>query len=112
VKVNLVGNRSNASGLGSKVEVVSGGLRLIRTVKQLPVEIGVGKAQMLDSFLVHWFNWPQGSAQVPFTCAEPLLALELTIQEGSCPYLYAWNGQRYEFGHRHFGGIALGIAGG
>lgn len=109
VKVNLVGNRSNSSGLGSKIEIVSGGLRLIRTVKQLPVEVGVGKAQFLDSFLVHWFNWPQGSAQVPFTCNEPLLALELTIQEGSCPYLYAWNGDRYEFITDILGASPLGL---
>ena len=85
VKVRMVGTRSNASGIGCKVEIETGGLRLIRTVHRLPVEVGVGKYQKLDSFLVHWFNWPQGSAEVPFNCKEPLLASELTIQEGSCP---------------------------
>jgi hypothetical protein len=32
VKVQLYGNRSNASGLGCKIEIETGGLRLIRTV--------------------------------------------------------------------------------
>ena len=43
VKVQMVGNRSNASGIGTKIEIETGGLRLIRTVQQLPVEIGVGE---------------------------------------------------------------------
>jgi Flp pilus assembly protein TadD len=97
VKVRLFGNRSNASGLGCKVEIAAGGLRLARTVQRLPVELGVGKHQKLDSFLVHWLNWPQGSAELPFDCKEPVLALELTLQEGSCPYLYAWDGKRFRF---------------
>ncbi len=109
VKVQLMGNRSNASGLGCKVEIQTGGLRLFRTVQHLPVEIGVGKYQRLDSYLVYWFNWPQGAAEVPVNCQEPLLALELTIQEGSCPYLYAWDGQRFQFVTDILGGAPLGL---
>ena len=109
VKLQLMGNRSNASGIGCKVEIETGGLRLLRTVQHLPVEVGVGKYQMLDSFLVHWFNWPQGSAQVPFNCTEPLLALELSIQEGSCPYLYAWDGKRFRFVTDILGAAPLGL---
>jgi Tfp pilus assembly protein PilF len=109
VKVHLFGNRSNASGLGCRVEIESGGLRLIRTVQQLPVEIGVGKYQKLDSFLVHWFNWPQGSAEVAVNCKEPLFAFELTIQEGSCPYLYAWDGKQFRFVTDILGAAPLGL---
>ena len=109
VKVQMIGNRSNASGIGCKVEIASGGLRLIRTVHGLPVEIGVGKYGKLDSFLVHWFNWPQGSAEVPVDCKEPLFALELTIQEGSCPYLYAWDGKRFRFVTDILGAAPLGL---
>src|SRR5205823_4037221 len=109
VKVQLFGNRSNASGIGCKVEIETGGLRLVRTVQRLPVEVGVGKYQKLDSFLVHWFNWAQGSAEVPFNCKEPLFALELTIQEGSCPYLYAWDGERFRFVTDILGAAPLGL---
>ena len=109
IKVQMVGNRSNASGIGCKIEIETGGLRLIRTVERLPVEVGIGKYQTLDSFLVHWFNWPQGSAQVPVNCQEPLLALELTIQEGSCPYLYAWDGKGFRFITDFLGASPLGL---
>ena len=108
-KVALHGTRSNASGIGCKVEVETGRLRLMRTVQRLPVEIGVGKHQSLDSFVVHWFNWPQGSAEVPVNCREPLFALELTIQEGSCPYLYAWDGKRFRFVTDILGAAPLGL---
>ncbi len=108
-KVALHGTRSNASGIGCKVEVETGRLRLVRTVHRLPVEIGVGKHQTLDSFVVHWFNWPQGSAEVPFNCRDPLFALELTIQEGSCPYLYAWDGKRFRFVTDILGAAPLGL---
>jgi len=109
VKVRMLGNRSNASGIGCKIEIETGGLRLIRTVDRLPVEVGVGKHQKLDSFLVHWFNWPQGLAEAPVDCKEPLLALELTIQEGSCPYLYAWDGKRFRFITDILGAAPLGL---
>ncbi|MGE3309159.1 MAG: FG-GAP-like repeat-containing protein [Limisphaerales bacterium] len=109
VKVRLIGNRSNASGLGCRVEIETGGLRLIRTVTQLPVEIGVGRHAQLDSFLVHWFNWPQGSAGAPVDCREPFLALEATLQEGSCPYLYAWDGGRFRFVTDILGAAPLGL---
>jgi tetratricopeptide (TPR) repeat protein len=109
VKVQLVGNRSNASGIGCKIEIETGGLRLLRTVRSLPVELGVGKYQKLDSFLVHWFNWAQGSAEVPVNCREPLLALELTIQEGSCPYLFAWDGSGFRFVTDILGAAPLGL---
>ena len=109
VKVEMVGNRSNASGIGCKIEIQTDGLRLIRTVERLPVEVGVGKNRKLDSFLVHWFNWPQGSAEVPVNCQEPLLAMELTIQEGSCPYLYAWDGNGFRFITDILGAAPLGL---
>jgi Tfp pilus assembly protein PilF len=109
IKVRLFGTRSNASGLGCKIEIASGGLRLSRTVHHWPVEVGVGKYQKLDSFLVHWFNWPQGSAEVPVNCREPLFASELSAQEGSCPFLYAWDGNGFRFVTDILGASPLGL---
>ncbi len=109
IKVQMVGNRSNADGIGCKIEIKTGGLRLIRTVRQWPVEIGIGDHQVMDSFMVHWFNWAQGSAQVPILCDQPVLAYEQTIQEGSCPYLYVWNGERFEFVSDFLGAAPLGL---
>jgi len=49
LKLRLIGNRSHASGLEVRVELTAGGLREIRTVKQLPIEIGVDTNQKLIS---------------------------------------------------------------
>jgi hypothetical protein len=65
LKLRLLGNRSNASGLGTKVEVTSGGLRLVRTVQSLPIEIGVGKTTNLESLVVNWFNFAPANLDVP-----------------------------------------------
>ena len=46
---------------------------------------------------------------MPFNCKEPLFALELTIQEGSCPYLYAWDGKRFRFVTDILGAAPLGL---
>ncbi|MBI1841803.1 MAG: VCBS repeat-containing protein, partial [Verrucomicrobia bacterium] len=109
IKLQLFGNRSNASGIGCKVEIATGGLRLLRTVHQLPVEVGVGNHQNVDSLLVHWFNWAQGAANVRVDCWQPFFAGELTIQEGSCPYLYVWDGGRFRFVTDILGAAPLGL---
>src|SRR6266850_1202654 len=56
LKLRLFGSRSNASGLGVRVEVVAGRWRTVRTVQSLPVEIGVGKHAKLDALTVRWFD--------------------------------------------------------
>src|SRR5262249_43548723 len=48
-------------------------------------------------------------AEVTFDCKELLLSLELTIQEGSCPYLYAWDGKRFRFVTDILGAAPLGL---
>ncbi len=97
LKIRLLGNRSNASGLGVKVDVTVGGLRLSRTVQSLPVEIGVGKNQKVESVLVHWFNLAVPYIDVPVDRTNALAIIEITLPEGSCPYLYAWDGEKFRF---------------
>jgi hypothetical protein len=109
LKLRLLGNRSNASGLGVKVEVRTGGLQLVRTVQQLPVEIGVGTNAVLESLVVHWFNLAANSADVPVDPAVQLPVLELILPEGSCPYLYAWDGQKFRFVTDLLGAAPLGL---
>ena len=42
LKLRLAGNRSNTTSLGVRVEVLAGDWRTSRTVRQMPLEIGVG----------------------------------------------------------------------
>jgi Flp pilus assembly protein TadD len=109
LKLRLLGNRSNASGLGVKVEVTSGGLRLIRTVQTLPVEIGVGANTNLESVVVHWFNIAAGNVDVPAESTNQLAIFELILPEGSCPYMYAWDGEKFRFVTDLLGAAPVGL---
>jgi tetratricopeptide (TPR) repeat protein len=109
LKLRLFGNRSNASALGVKVEVTSGGLRLIRTIQSLPVEIGVGKNAKVESVVVHWFNLAAPNIDVPVDPKVQLPIFELILPEGSCPYLYAWDGRQYRFVTDLLGAAPIGL---
>jgi Flp pilus assembly protein TadD len=98
LKLRLVGNRSNASGLGARVELTSGRWRTIRTVQSLPIEIGVGQRAQIDSINVHWFDMMLRATETKVDSRASLAMLELRFNaSGSCPYLYAWDGKRFRF---------------
>ncbi len=108
LKVRLWGNRSNASGIGVKIETRSGGLRNVRSISKLPVEIGVGRAKQLDAVTVHWFNLSVPSLDQPVEKL-PVTLTELILPEGSCPYLYVWDGKAFRFVTDILGAAPLGL---
>jgi tetratricopeptide (TPR) repeat protein len=108
LKLQLVGNRSNASALGVRVELASDRWHTLRTVQQLPLEIGVGQHSKLDALKVHWFDLATTIVDVPVG-AQPLNVVELTLPTGSCPYLYAWDGHGFKFVTDILGAAPLGL---
>ena len=108
LKLRLVGNRSNSSALGVRVELLSGHWRALRTVEQLPFEIGVGRRDKIDTLKIRWFDLATALVDVPVQ-AQPLTVDELTVPTGSCPYLYSWNGQRFKFVTDILGASPLGL---
>ncbi len=108
LKLHLVGNRSNASALGCRVEAAAGNWRTIRTLHQLPLEIGVGRHDKLDALKVRWFDL--SSSLVDLTVPANALTLdELTLPSGSCPYLYVWDGHEFKFLTDILGAAPLGL---
>jgi tetratricopeptide (TPR) repeat protein len=97
LRIALQGTRSNSSGLGVRVDVAAGGLRVARRVRELPVEIGVGKHKDLDAVNVHWFELSPSYTEIVLTNCEPLRVLELSLPTGSCPYLYSDDGDATRF---------------
>jgi tetratricopeptide (TPR) repeat protein len=97
LRVALQGTRSNASAIGVRVDVVAGGLRVARRVRELPVEIGVGQHRQLDAVNVHWSELSPSYTEIDLTNCAPLRVLELALPTGSCPYLYTWDGARMRF---------------
>lgn len=97
LKLLLLGTKSNASGIGIRVEIAAEGLRLTRRVNDLPVEIGVGARKNLDSLTAHWFDVNLNYTDIAVNAKNPLTLDELTLPTGSCPYLYAWDGTGFRF---------------
>jgi tetratricopeptide (TPR) repeat protein len=108
LKLRLEGNRSNASALGVRVELASGRWHTIRTLQQLPFEIGVDEHDKLDVLKVHWSDLATTLVDVPVE-TNPLTLVELTLPTGSCPYLYTWNGKQFEFVTDILGASPLGL---
>lgn len=108
LKLRLIGNRSNASGLGVQIELTAGNWRTLRSVHQLPLEIGVGKHDKIDALRVRWFDTASTLVDVPVPTNQLILD-ELIVPTGSCPYLYAWNGKRFEFITDILGAAPLGL---
>ena len=108
LKLRLAGNRSNTSSLGVRVEVLAGDWRTSRTVRRLPLEIGVGQHRQLDALKVHWFDLSTAQVDVPVG-RDVLTVTEPTLPSGSCPYLYAWNGQGFAFVTDILGSAPLGL---
>lgn len=110
LKLGLIGNRSNKSGLGVKVEAAAGSWRILRSVPQLPAEIGLGQHTKLDALNVHWFDTRVNGIDVTVDCRAPVPAIEIfSDSTGSCPNLYVWDGARYRFVTDLLGGAPLGL---
>jgi Tfp pilus assembly protein PilF len=118
LKVQLVGLRSgsgknNYFGIGAKVEVRSGDLYQSCFVSEPVTHFGLGSRTKADIVRVLWTN---GVPQNLFEPGSDQALLEKQILKGSCPFLYAWDGNSYEFVTdvlwRSALGMPLGIMGG
>ena len=99
LKVRLAGLRTGSSknnyfGFGSKVEVKSGGLYQMRHVNKTVSHFGLGNRAGADVVRVLWSN---GVPQNRFTPQKNQTIVETQTLKGSCPYLYAWDGNEYAF---------------
>lgn len=85
--------RVNSFGIGGEMEVRTG----IRTQKQLitspAVHFGLGEAPNADVLRIVWNN---GFVQAEFDLASDQAVAAEQRLKGSCPHLFAWNGERFE----------------
>jgi Tfp pilus assembly protein PilF len=99
-------NRINSFGLGGEVEVRSGTFFLKQPIAAPVVHFGLGNRPRADVIRI---QWPNGTSQVEFS---PPVDATLESQQrlkGSCPFLYAWNGQRIAFVTDFMWNTALGM---
>ncbi len=125
LRVQLKGRVSNRSGVGSKVQVRAGSLtQRLETSAASPavapadITFGLGRRQSADVVRV---LWPSGTVQAEIgdTTAGAKAALKagptgaITVEEldrkpSSCPFLFTWNGERFEFVTDFMGGGEMG----
>ncbi len=99
VQVQLTGlsfgnSKNNRLGIGAQVELKSGDLYQLKTIKGPLIEFGVGSRTRIDALRI---IWPNG---VPQTIVDPMRkqrALEQAELKGSCPFLFTWNGKEFVF---------------
>jgi tetratricopeptide (TPR) repeat protein len=111
--VRIEGRVSNRLGIGAKVEVRAGSLRQkIERSAAFPalgpadILFGLGARSQADVVRI---IWPSGTLQAETASTltpEPIT--ELDRKPSSCPYLYTWNGTRFEFVTDFMGGGEIG----
>ena len=108
VKIDLHGRVSNKSAVEVKVELRAGSLyQKLETYAASPAPapsdliFGLGKRPNADAVRVLWpAGILQAETEFPSAGKSSFIALnitELDRKPSSCPYLYAWNGERFEF---------------
>jgi tetratricopeptide (TPR) repeat protein len=119
LRIRLEGKVSNRSAVGVKIEARAGSLvQKFETYSAWPaptsadVTVGLGKRQTVDAVRI---LWPAGivQAETEFAKSTRPLLLTLTVTEldrkpSSCPFLYTWNGERFEFITDFMGGGEMG----
>ena len=123
IRVRLEGKFSNRNGIGTKIEMRSGSLwQRIETCSASPaphpsdIVFGLGKRTEPDAVRL---IWPSGTVQAETEfpradtikpCPGPpgINVLELDRKPSSCPFLYTWNGSKFEFITDFMGGGEMG----
>ena len=112
VAVSLAARVSNRSGFGAKVEIRAGSLR--QQLETSAASPAVGPADLLfglgmrEAADVVRVLWPAGILQTEIGPAAKTRVEELDRKPSSCPYLYTWNGSRFEFITDFLGGGEMG----
>jgi len=105
LRLSLKGLADNKSAIGTKVEVFSGGNRQKFEIygssgylgqNSLDIVVGLGDSKEAD---IVRMLWPTGVLQDEIQVAgdKGQDYIEIDRRGSSCPTLFAWNGERYEF---------------
>lgn len=121
LELTLYGFKSNGLGLGCKVEIRRGHFYAKREVTSSTLLLGLGDAPRLDDLSLVWSNgvrqhyldvdtadagWiakrelraeSEPDVAIAHGSARRLVLTQIDRRAGSCPLLYAWDGNRFRF---------------
>ncbi len=86
--------KNNVFGLGATLEVRAGSAYQFREATADVTHFGLGKLARADLLRVVWNN---GVPQNRLAPALDQIVVEEQVLKGSCPFLYAWDGERVRF---------------
>lgn len=90
-------NRVNMHAVGAVLEVRAGTNWQALVIDQPRLHVGLGSAERADAARVIWTDGvPQNITDLKLLRSR-LAILAPQILLGSCPYIYTWNGERFEF---------------
>ena len=87
-------NKVNRDGIGSKLEVKVGDLYQLQYVTEQVSHFGLGAFDAADVVRVVWTN---GVPQNVIAPQAKQRILEKQVLKGSCPFLYVYDGEHYQF---------------
>jgi Tfp pilus assembly protein PilF len=118
LRVTLAAKVSNRSSAGSKIEARAGSLiQKLEVYSAWPAPapadliFGLGKRESVDAVRVLWpAGIVQAETEIPKGAAgkSSLSVTELDRKPSSCPFLYTWNGNKFEFITDFMGGGEMG----
>ncbi len=108
VRVKLNGKRNNKGGAGAALELKAGPMYTRRVVQAGETTLHFGPGGPPDILRVTWPNGILQNVMAPKACATTKVN-EAEAQGGSCPFLYAWDGERMGFIGDVLGAAPLGI---
>ena len=118
LRLQLSGKVSNRSGFGAKIEARAGSLvQKLETYSAWPAPapastvFGLGKRTAVDAVRIVWpAGIVQAETEIGKAGSKPanLSVVELDRKPSSCPFLYTWNGERFEFITDFMGGGEIG----
>ncbi len=87
-------NKVNTDGIGSKLEVKVGDLYQLQYVTEQVSHFGLGAFDAADVVRVVWTNGVPQNVVAPQAKQR---ILEKQVLKGSCPFLYVYDGEQYQF---------------
>jgi FG-GAP-like repeat/Tetratricopeptide repeat len=102
IQVQLTGlsygnSKNNRLGIGAQVELRTGNLYQLKTIKRPSTQFGIGQRDTKDSTNTARIIWPNGTPQLIVDPSRIEKLVELEKLKGSCPFLFTWNGKKFEF---------------
>ncbi|MFN0204682.1 MAG: FG-GAP-like repeat-containing protein [Planctomycetota bacterium] len=106
--ITFRGTKTNRAGIGSKIEARAAGFRTLREVWSLPAYVAAGPRPRIDGLFIKWTNGID-EAEGAIATGRYKNFLEKRGREGSCPFVYSWDGEKFVFISDALGATPLGL---